>query len=470
MVSLDSPFVQENGRPQIDRLGTSNLAPLVTNGQINPQLAANNIRVIRDTHGKTSQLSADDLDALEAYLKSLSMSGANNSSSGSGSSTSGTSGSGGSGSGGTGSGGDTTAGVSKAQFTTTDVRVDEGAGSATVEVARTGDLTRGADVDYMTTDVSASDRSDYTVARGTLRFAPGETRKTVTVLITDDAAAEQDEQINVSLTNPGAGCTLGEAASATITIADNDAATAAQNPADDASFFVREHYHDFLNREPDSSGLQFWTNEIASCGADAQCRDVKRVNVSAAFFLSIEFQRTGYLVYKLYLASFGRVPTLAEFLADMKTIGQDVVVGQPGWEQKLAANRAAFLADWVNHPAFASLYDSLTNAQYVDALYANAGLQLSAAQREALVNGLNAGTLTRSRVLLDLVENEQFSQREFNRAFVVMQYFGYLRRDPDAAGLQFWLSKLNQFKGNYIDAEMVKAFISSIEYRRRFGK
>ena len=243
-----------------------------------------------------------------------------------------------------------------------------------------------------------------------------------------------------------------------------------EGDVDDSEDFVREHYDDFLNRAPDQSGFEFWKGEIEKCGGDAQCREVKRVNVSAAFFLSIEFQRTGYLVYKLYLASFGRVPTLAEFLADMKTIGQDVVVGQPGWEQKLAANRAAFLADWVNHPAFASLYDSLTNAQYVDALYANAGLQLSAAQREALVNGLNAGTLTRSRVLLDLVENEQFSQREFNRAFVVMQYFGYLRRDPDAAGLQFWLSKLNQFKGNYIDAEMVKAFISSIEYRRRFGK
>ncbi|HZB47012.1 MAG TPA: YncE family protein, partial [Pyrinomonadaceae bacterium] len=74
MVSLDSPHVVENGRAQIDRLGTSNLAPLLAGGQINPQLAASNVRVIKDTHGKTSHLSSADIDALEAYLMSLSMS------------------------------------------------------------------------------------------------------------------------------------------------------------------------------------------------------------------------------------------------------------------------------------------------------------------------------------------------------------------------------------------------------------
>ncbi|HEX8687579.1 MAG TPA: beta-propeller fold lactonase family protein, partial [Pyrinomonadaceae bacterium] len=84
LVSLDSPAVVENGRAQIDRLGTSNLAPLVSGGQINPQLAAAGVRVIKDTHGKTSHLSAEDIDALEAYLVSLSMSKPAGSSSGSG--------------------------------------------------------------------------------------------------------------------------------------------------------------------------------------------------------------------------------------------------------------------------------------------------------------------------------------------------------------------------------------------------
>jgi Domain of unknown function (DUF4214) len=51
-----------------------------------------------------------------------------------------------------------------------------------------------------------------------------------------------------------------------------------------------------------------------------------------------------------------------------------------------------------------------------------------------------------------------------------MEYFGYLRRDPDEAGYQFWLTKLNQFDGNFIQAEMVKAFLVSSEYRERFTR
>jgi hypothetical protein len=74
-----------------------------------------------------------------------------------------------------------------------------------------------------------------------------------------------------------------------------------------------------------------------------------------------------------------------------------------------------------------------------------------------------------------VAENGTFSQQEGNRAFVLMQYFGYMRRNPnnapdsDYSGYDFWLTKLNQFNGNFVNAEMVKAFIVSGEYRQRFG-
>jgi mono/diheme cytochrome c family protein len=71
-VSLDSPTLKlSDGSLQIDQLGTNNVVPLTVNGQINPDLAANHIQVMKDTHGKTSNLSAADLDALIAYIKSL---------------------------------------------------------------------------------------------------------------------------------------------------------------------------------------------------------------------------------------------------------------------------------------------------------------------------------------------------------------------------------------------------------------
>jgi hypothetical protein len=89
--------------------------------------------------------------------------------------------------------------------------------------------------------------------------------------------------------------------------------------------------------------------------------------------------------------------------------------------------------------------------------------------RDALVAGLNATTDTRATVLRKVSESAFLKDREFNTAFVFMQYAGYLRRDPDTAGFNFWLRKLNEFGGNFVNAEMVKAFITSSEYRQRFG-
>jgi hypothetical protein len=255
----------------------------------------------------------------------------------------------------------------------------------------------------------------------------------------------------------------------------------------DSADFVTQHYRDFLGREPDAGGLAFWTNEIESCGADAQCRELKRVNTSAAFFLSIEFQETGYLVYKAYKAAFGNmtgapVPlTLGEFLPDKQEISNGVIIGQPGAGTVLEQNKAAYFNDFVQRARFTSTYPStLTPAQYVDSLNANTGGSLTAVERQAALDEFGgAATIAdvgaRARVLRRVAENAEFTRMEKNRAFVLMQYFGYLRRNPNDApdsnfgGYQFWLNKLEQFNGNFVEAEMVKAFITSLEYLRRFG-
>ena len=260
------------------------------------------------------------------------------------------------------------------------------------------------------------------------------------------------------------------------------------NPINDAQFFVRQHYQDFLNREPDADGLAFWTNEISSCGGDAQCIDAKRTNVSAAYFLSIEFQQTGYLVYRFYKASYGNAPgapvplRLNEFLPDTKEIGQGVVVNQSGWEQLLESNKQAFATEFVQRSRFVSTYPtSMSSEQFVDALFANAGVTPSASDRTAAINefafaATTADVAARARALRRVTEDSTLARQEFNRAFVLMQYFGYLRRDPnsgpdaDYTGYNFWLNKLNSFSGNFVDAEMVKAFISSTEYRQRFSQ
>jgi uncharacterized protein (TIGR03118 family) len=530
------------------------------------------------------------------------------------------------------------------EFATSSFSVDEAGGHVDFTVVRTGDTSGTATVNYNTFDESeaghASQKSDYEIALGTLTFNPGETSKTFRILIVNDTFVEGDETISLALSNPtGAGVGLGSPSTAEVTILDNDTTPPTTNPIDDTAFFVRQHYLDFLNREPDASGYAFWQNEINSCGGNAQCIEVKRINVSAAFFLSIEFQNSGLAAYLTHRAAFGAnaigvpVPVLyGNFMHDLQALDRNVVFGQPGSDAQLEANKVAYYNEFVTRPEFVAKYPStLSNDAYVDALlttanlslndlivnmtnsqespptnptisggarrnnsYGTARFQLNGAQtaitlsgaafnldftgsqtadtndnltnahihasatdpapatrpvvwgfigspfndnnpndavvtpfmsgaggnfagkwdapegngttlaaqldnlkngrayinfhtvqfsggeirgnfpatqafRDSLVAGLNGATETRATVLRKISEFPFLKARELNAAFVTMEYFGYLRRDPDTAGFNFWFGKLNDFGGDYIRSEMVKAFLSSSEYRQRFG-
>ena len=273
------------------------------------------------------------------------------------------------------------------------------------------------------------------------------------------------------------GDAVGKARSA---ISDSSTSAPQINPNDDPEFFVRRHYLNFLNRcDPDPGGLAFWTNEITSCNIDTRCIEIKRINVSASFFLSIEFQETGYLVYRMYKAAYGDIAgkpiplTLKEFFPDARNIGGGVVVGAPSWEQTLENNKNRFASEFVSRSRFTTAFpQEMTAEQFVDELNSNAGAVLSQDERNQIVSELASGAKTRAQVLSSVAEDPDLRQAQFNKAFVLMQYFGYLSRDPndapdtDFSGYNFWLNKLNQFNGNFIEAEMVKAFISSDEYRQ----
>ncbi len=378
----------------------------------------------------------------------------------------------------------------------------ENAGTVAVTVMRTGDSSGVATVNYATSDSAgnndcnalntgmANSRCDYETTAGTLRFAAGETSKTILIPIVDDVYAEGTESFTVTLSSPS-GALLASPSVASVTINDNETTTGT-NPINQAGFFVRLHYIDFFTREPDAGGLSFWTNQITSCGTDQACIDIRRINVSAAFFLSIEFQETGYLVERIYRVAYGNatgtstfggthqlsVPVirLNEFLPDTQQIGRGVVVGQAGWEQVLENNKQAFVAEFVQRARFSTVYTGTMSAgQYVDTLNSNAGYALSVTERNQLVSELTSGAWTRSQVLRAVAEDADLNTAEFNRAFVLMQFYGYLRRNPndapdkDYTGYDFWLGKLNQFNGNFVNAEMVKAFIVSGEYKQRFG-
>lgn len=373
--------------------------------------------------------------------------------------------------------------------------VNEGAGHIDVTVNRTGNTTAAATISYATSDGSATQKSDYTVALGTIDFAAGEATKTITIFITDDTFVEGDETFNLTLSDPSTGNLTATPSTAVITITDNDTSPSA-NPIDDPEFFVRMQYRDFLNRDPDAGGLAFWVNSLnnllAGCNGLtgeqlSSCRTSAFARVSEAFFLSIEFQETGFLVHRFYRASFPEsvarprgLPRYLEFMRDTQEIGEGVVVGLAGWEARLAANQQAFALKFVQRAEFVALYAAtMTPAEFVDALYANAGITPTALQRqEAIaefgVAATSADAAARSRVLRRVADNAQFKQEETNPAFVLMEYFGYLRRNPNDppdtgfGGYDFWLNKLNSF-ADFRQAQMVEAFISSAEYRSRFG-
>jgi Carboxypeptidase regulatory-like domain/Domain of unknown function (DUF4214) len=229
-----------------------------------------------------------------------------------------------------------------------------------------------------------------------------------------------------------------------------------QNPLDTTEYFVRQQYVDFLNREPEEKGFNDWTDTINNCApGDTSC---DRVHVSEMFFRSEEFQQRGYFVYRFYSTAFGQKPDYAAFAPDLARVSGFLDATQ------LEAAKMQFAIDFTSRAAFVNQYGTLSNSAYVDALAQTAGVNLS--NRQALVNSLEAGTLTRAQALRQITESGEVYQRYYNQAFVVMEYFGYLRRDPDILYLN-WLDVLN---ANPADSRrMVEGFVDATEYRNRFA-
>jgi hypothetical protein len=154
-----------------------------------------------------------------------------------------------------------------------------------------------------------------------------------------------------------------------------------------------------------------------------------------------------------------RRPTYAEFVPDM------ALVGGPQSPESEVLSKAAYTDAWTQRGAFKALHDGQSNSAYVNSLETNAEVTLS--NKAALVAALDAGTKSRGEVLREIVETQAVADKFFNRAFVTMQYFGYLRRDPDTVGFQNWLNTLNADPNNF--RHMIFGFLFSTEYRQRFG-
>jgi len=382
------------------------------------------------------------------------------------------------------------------QFATNSISVNEGAGSVTINVTRTGNLASVASVSYETIDdpaeVRCDDqvnnhgaayaRCDYATTNDTLNFAANETQKSITVPIIDDGMFEGNETFQIALSNPSSGFALNAPAILTVTIIDNDTATT-PNPilAGDntgIAFFVRQQYLDFLSREPEQG--EPWSAILRGCSNQfntdpaSPAAACDRLIVSQSFFGSPEFQLKGYFVYRFYKLAFNRLPQYAEIIPDMRAV-------TGATQAEVFQKKASFTNAFVQRSEFSTTYGALSNSAYVTALInrysltqittpdpANPdGTQKVTLTSTDLSNRLTAGTLTRAQVLRAIADSDQVFQLEFNQAFVAMQYYGYLRRTPEAGGYQNWLNYLNSHPTD--SRTMVNGFMNSTEYRLRFG-
>ena len=379
-----------------------------------------------------------------------------------------------------------------AQFNSQDFHVAEENGIAIVTVSRVGDTTKVATVDFQTNDNfssncgqangTASATCDFGTAGARLRFGVGEISKTILISVVDDGYVEGNETFTLTLSN-ASGMTLGTPTSTTITIHDND--SSATNPFNTNSFFVRQQYLDFLFREPDLAGFNDWLNVLNTCGPNqgglGSPIGCDRVHVSSGFFRSTEFGERGYWAYRFYHGPLGRRPNFAEFVPDMRRLSGTLTPA----EQE--ASRAAFVADFMQRAEFTAIYGGLTTAanaaQFIAKLEEKAGVTLPATNttlpgqppqfgRQELIDKMASGEFTAAQTLRAFIEQKVVFDAFFFRAFVAMQYFGYLLRDPEDAGYNDWVDVLTNGRGAIPPGDfrhLIFGFVWSVEYRQRFG-
>jgi hypothetical protein len=291
---------------------------------------------------------------------------------------------------------------------------------------------------------------------GTVRFAAGETSKNISVPLIDDVWQEGAETFTVTLTG-AVGATLSTPSSATVTIADNDVTPPTNNPIDGVQFFVRQQYLDFLNRQPDQTGFNNWVNTLAPCPnggfGEPPTSNCDRLHVAAGFFQSDEFLNRGYWAFRFYMVSYNQRPTYAQFIPDMAQ------VGGPKSPAEEETSKVAFADAFVQRPEFVAKYPGLDGQPLANALMQTAGLPNSTFTATP--------SMTNGQILRGIAETSAALNKFLVDGTVAIQYFGFLRRDPDTIGYQNNLTTLRADPNNL--RHMIFIFIYSSEYRGRFG-
>jgi hypothetical protein len=203
--------------------------------------------------------------------------------------------------------------------------------------------------------------------------------------------------------------------------------------------------------------LSGWLNVYNNCGTTV-AQPCDHIEISSAFFRSSEFQERAYFIYRFYSAV-GKIPLYEGFMPDFAKVSGFLTA------QQLEDNKVAFVNEFMTRTDFQTKYGALTDpSAYVDALLQTVGFTATP-NRATWIQALGNGSMTRAQVLRAVVEDGQTYQKYYTEAFVIMQYFGYLRRSADAS-YRNWIQTMNDTGGDY--RTMINGFLNSAEYRNRF--
>ena len=305
--------------------------------------------------------------------------------------------------------------------------------------------------------------------------------------IINDSYAEGNETFGLNLSN-SAGANLSAPTTTTVTINDNESVDGPnpmlQTNAAAVTLFVRQHYLDFLGREPEPG--EPWSAILNGCSDQFNTNpgspaiNCDRIFVSGSFFGSPEFKDKGFYIIGMYRVAFNRLPTYVEFSTDLASISGTTAA-------EVFAKRAAYANSFVGRTEFTGIYGAMTNTQFVNALMSGAqgqnynltsittrdpaspdiGAKITLTTAD-LINRLTAGTMTKGQVLRAIAQSDEITlNKEAVNAFVASQYYGYLRRTPDTVGFNGWVTYLQNNPNDF--RTMVNGFVNSPEYRSRFG-
>lgn len=177
-------------------------------------------------------------------------------------------------------------------------------------------------------------------------------------------------------------------------------------------------------------------------------------------------------LYRIYLASEAAMPRNAEFMKDAESIARGVTLESEDRDQIFDDNLRKFTEEWTRTNPFVHSFGQLTDMQFVDKLLTNAGIQIDASERAILIDDLLNNRDTRAGALLRIVNDQRFVEKENDRSLLLLYYFAYLRRNPDAppdrdlGGFNFWLKEMGKRDG--ID-RISLAFQNSTEYLDKPG-